>query len=90
MWAAYGGVAALPQGYQHATVNHSLHFVDPVTGVHRQSIEGHWSQVKRKFRQMNGTSEQLFDTYLTEHMWQMHHRDNVFTNMLHWIRHYYG
>ena len=47
-WASYRDVANL--GYGHDTVNHSLHFVDPVTEVHTQNAEGQWSQVKRNFR----------------------------------------
>lgn len=39
LWRAYGGIAALPQGYQHLTVNHSMHFIDPQTGAHTQSVE---------------------------------------------------
>lgn len=89
MWAAYGGVANLPGGYQHATVNHSLHFVDPVTGTHTQNVEGQWSQVKRKFRVMNGTSTALFNSYLLEYMWRKSHPTDVFMNILYWIRNYY-
>ena len=28
--------------------NHSLHYQDPVTGVHTNSIEGYWSGLKRR------------------------------------------
>ena len=31
-WAAYGRMTSLPNITSHAVVNHSLHFVDPVTG----------------------------------------------------------
>lgn len=31
----------------HHTVNHSLHFVDPVTGAFTQGLEGMWSSCMR-------------------------------------------
>ena len=38
-WAAYNRVAAIPGVAGHGVVNHSLHFVDPVTGVNTDSGE---------------------------------------------------
>ena len=46
-WGAYSGISSMP-GIGHATVNHSLHFVDPSTGTHTQNVESYWNCVKHK------------------------------------------
>lgn len=49
LWRAYGGIAGLPEGYQHLTVNHSENFVDPQTGAHTQNVENMWMRFKKKY-----------------------------------------
>ena len=53
-WSAYRQVQQLPSVAQHDMVNHSLNFVDPVTGVHTQNVESYWNRVKTKFKRMKG------------------------------------
>ena len=69
-WRAYNNVAGLPNVAQHATVNHSLHFVDPATGVHTQHIESYWNRVKTKLKRMKGCHESQLASYLDEFMWR--------------------
>ncbi|KAL5484014.1 hypothetical protein EMCRGX_G020440 [Ephydatia muelleri] len=66
-WAAYNQLSATVV-VVHWTVNHSLHFVDPVTGAHTQGVEGMWSSCKRMMREEKTMNSQLFDTYLPEYV----------------------
>ena len=53
-WRAY---QALPNfGYAFSSVNHSLNFVDPNTGVHTQHIESYWAKKKLRVKMMKGLS----------------------------------
>ncbi len=54
--------------YTHLTVNHSVSFVEPTTGVHTQNIENTWMRVKGKQKKQEGMSRTLLPTYLEEFM----------------------
>ena len=43
-WAAYNRVTTIPGVAGHQSVNHSLHFKDPTTGVHTNTIESDWNR----------------------------------------------
>ena len=62
-------------GYIHLMVNHSENFVDPYTGAHSNTIEGLWSQVKRKLKAMNGTTKEKLPGYLDEFNWSKLHQE---------------
>ena len=78
-WAAYNRVQQLQPVSNHQTVNHSLHFVDPATGVHTQNIESYWNRVKRKFKRMKGVHETMLNSYLDEFMWRERHGQSALT-----------
>ena len=63
-------VSLLPNVAQHRIVNHSLHFVDPVTGVHTKHIESYWNRVKLKFKRMRGVDSDQLPSYIDEFMWR--------------------
>ena len=72
-WAAYRRVQQLPPVTQHQTVNHSIEFVNPTTGVHTQNLESYWNRVKTKFKRMKGVQESMLSSYLDEFMWRERH-----------------
>ena len=72
-WAAYRRVQQLAPVAMHATVNHSIEFVDPNTGVHTQNIESYWNRVKTKIKRMKGVQSTMLSSYLDEHMWRERH-----------------
>ena len=68
-WRAYRQIQP-KLGLQHETVNHSVNFVDPSTGVHTQSIESYWAKTKYKFKVMKGVRSDALPSYLDEWMWR--------------------
>ena len=68
-WAAYRNINQ-QLGLNHGTVNHSLHFVDPLTGIHTQNIECHWKNAKIRNRKQHGTHRHMVSSYLCEWMWR--------------------
>lgn len=71
-WRSYNKVSS--SGFRHETVNHSLHFVDPNTGVNTQTIESYWGKLKYRVKTMKGVLGVKLDLYLTEWMW----KDNIY------------
>ena len=71
-WAAYNHISRIPT-ITHEVINHSLHFVDPTTGVHTQNIESYWSRVKGKLKRMRGCHAHQLSSYLDEFMWRERH-----------------
>ena len=69
-WRAYSTVSSLPAVTTHGVVNHSLHFVDPATGVHTQTVESYWNRVKTKLKRMKGCDGDQLPSYLDEFMWR--------------------
>ena len=57
--------------YELLQINHSLHFKDPDSGTHTNSIEGTWSAIKLSMNTNHLVGE--FDLYLAKYMWRRLH-----------------
>lgn len=68
-WRAYSNIER-ELNLQQGTVNHSINFVDPDTGVHTQTIESYWAKAKYRFKEMKGCASHLLPSYLDERMWR--------------------
>ena len=69
-WRAYSKLSKL--GYQHVTVNHSKHFVDPDTKACTNRIECDWRHAKVSLPRY-GVHRGLHSGYLAEFMWKRKH-----------------
>jgi hypothetical protein len=69
-WRSYFRLATLPEAYIHLTVNHSLYFTDPITGVNTNAIEGAWSRLRHSVvRTKRGVGREL-RYHLAELWWK--------------------
>lgn len=87
LWGAYQTINN--RGYVHLTVNHRLHFVDPITHATTNHVESMWCRAKQRNKKECGTTRDLLATYLTEFMWRQRFGDDPFENLLRHIREVY-
>ena len=84
-WVAYNAVGQLPTVSSRSTVNHSVHFLDPATGLHTRNVESYWNWVKRRFKPMMGVSSAQLPSYLDEFMWHERwgkNKEEAFANLM--------
>lgn len=87
-WGGYrglGNIGGVPQ-YIHRTVNHTQNFVDPITGVCTNGVEGYWSKLKRFCRKLGVMQSQLLAEHIDHFMWYEIYSGNsaneTFVNLL--------
>jgi hypothetical protein len=86
LWRGYIGLSE--NGYQHNTVNHSLHFKDPISGTHTNTIEGIWNGLKLQITPRNRTK--FIDEALLEAVWRKQNRSDLWGGLLKALRdHHY-
>lgn len=70
-WASYGQITELyDREIEHATVNHSLNFVDNETKACTNKIESYWNSCKLQFKEMHGCRRWIIQSYIDQFMWK--------------------
>ena len=64
-WRSYNILSELD--FEHLTVNHKYHFIDPTTLAHTQNIENLWWQIKCQLPETYTKHDQLY-LHLSEYM----------------------
>jgi transposase-like protein len=72
-WKGYNNLNKI--GYKHKTVNHSKYFVDPITKVHTQTIEGTWSVLKRSLLPKHRNKKEIM-LHIKEYQWRRNNKKN--------------
>jgi IS1 family transposase len=79
-WKSYDYLSKETQ-FTHHTVNHTLHFKDPDTQIHTNTIEGTWSGIKSKIPKRN-RSGAFVDEHLLAFVWRRQNEDNLWEAFL--------
>lgn len=84
LWRGY---ARLAQNfdYTHKTVNHSHNFVDPISFVHTNTIEGTWAGIKRSIPVRNRTKEDIGE-HLFEFIWRRVNEKDLWSAFIYALR----
>lgn len=84
-WSAYQNIELYMPEFNYEKVNHSDWFVDPVTGVHTNTIEGTWGAMKRGTPVRKRTKKQL-QGCLFEFIWRRRNEGNLWNGLLSALR----
>jgi transposase-like protein len=68
----------------HGTVNHSKEFINSITGVHTNTIEGNWSSIKKQIPNRFRT-ESIVSLYLIRYMIKRNSLSNPFEEILKYL-----
>lgn len=76
------------ENFTHQTVNHSVAFIDPITNVHTNTIEGTWSGLKNKIPKRNRTKTEV-GNHILSFIWRRQNEGNLWNRLLDALRDYY-
>jgi len=65
-WRGYAGLNQ--QGFEHFTVNHKYHFVNPETGANTQMIESNWRPLRKRLSR--GVKDEQLAMHMCEFLWR--------------------
>jgi len=85
-WAGYNTDDLLNAGFNHETVNHTYNFVNPVNGVHTNTIEGTWSAMKACITRRHRTPEYIGHELLA-FIWRRKNENHLWERFLYVIGH---
>ena len=80
MWAAHNGIED-QLALRHMTVNHSVSFVDPDTGVHTNTIEGLWNGIKLRVPPRNRGQDSI-NGQLMEFIWRKKNEHRLWEGLM--------
>lgn len=67
-WPAYNEIASFD--YEHGTVNHKHHFINPYNNVHTQHVESYWNRQKLRIKKSKGVKKTVIESVLNEYMFR--------------------
>ena len=84
LWRGYSQLSQV-LNLDHQTVNHTLHFKDPETGVHTNTIEGTWNGIKLRVPPRNRVTGTM-DAFAGEMMWRRRNEGDLWNGFLRALR----
>lgn len=81
-WKGYTDVIFEEMGMFHDTVNHTYNWVDPITGVHTNTIEGTWSAMKWHGTPIRQRTRELVQANLFAFIWKRKNAGNEWEEFL--------